>query len=78
MSDAAATNASLFRALRRGGLLAVVDFPPPPLVGRGSLGVPVKQVIDELTASGFHMFRLSNDWPGRGPLGSYCVLLRKR
>jgi ubiquinone/menaquinone biosynthesis C-methylase UbiE len=77
LSDPAATNASLFRALRPGGLLAVIDFPPPPLLGRGSLGVPVQQVVDELTASGFHMLRLSRDWPGRGPLGSYCVLLRK-
>jgi len=77
LSDPAATNASLFRALRPGGLLAVIDFSPPPLFGRGSLGVPVQEVVDELTARGFHMVRLSTDWPGRGPLGTYCVLLRK-
>src|SRR5262245_49165450 len=77
LSDPAATNASLFRALRPGGLLAVIDFPPPPLFGRGSLGVPVQQVVGGLTASGFRMLHLSRDWPGRGPLGSYCVLLRK-
>ena len=40
LSDPAATNASLFRALRPGGLLAVIDFPPPPLFGRGSLRRP--------------------------------------
>jgi ubiquinone/menaquinone biosynthesis C-methylase UbiE len=77
LSDPVATNASLFRALRPGALLAVIDFPPPPLFGRGSLGVPVQEVVDELTASGFQMLRLSRDWPGRGPLGSYCVLVRK-
>jgi SAM-dependent methyltransferase len=77
LSDPAATDASLFRALRPGGLLAVIDFPPPPLFGRGSLGVPAQEVVDELTARGFHLVRLSTDWPGRGPLGSYCVLLRK-
>jgi inosine-uridine nucleoside N-ribohydrolase len=77
LSDPGAINASLLRALRPNGLLAVIDFPPPPLFSRGSAGVPAQEVVDEVTASGFHLLRLSQDWPGRGPLGSYCALFRK-
>lgn len=77
LSDAASINASLLRSLRPGGVLAVIDFPPPFFWSRGSLGVPAKAVIDEVTASGFEPLRLIDDWPGRGPLGSYCALFRK-
>jgi hypothetical protein len=27
--------------------------------------------------SGFELLRLIDDWPGRGPLASYCVVFRK-
>lgn len=77
VTDPVQTNASLLRALRPGGLLAVIDFPPPFFTGRGSLGVPAQGVIDEVTASGFEMLQLRRDWPGRGPLESYCALFRK-
>jgi SAM-dependent methyltransferase len=77
VTDPAKTNASLLRALRPGGLLAVIDFPPPFFIGRGSLGVPAQSVVDEVTASGFEMLQLRRDWPGRGPLESYCALFRK-
>jgi len=70
-------NASLLRALRPGGTLAVIDFPPPFFLGRGSFGVPAKNVIDEVTGSGFELVRVADDWPGRGPLASYLVLFRK-
>jgi ubiquinone/menaquinone biosynthesis C-methylase UbiE len=70
-------NASLLRALRPGGVLAVIDFPPPFFLGRGDYGVPAKDVIGEVTGSGFELVRRIDDWPGRGPLGSYCVLFRK-
>src|ERR671918_2275940 len=74
LTHPAETNASLLRALRPGGLLAVIDFPPPFFIGRGSLGVPAQSVVDEVTASGFEMLQLRRDWPGRGPLESYCAL----
>lgn len=77
VSEPAETNASLRRALRPGGLLAVIDMPPPPFLPRGSLGVPVESVVGEVTASGFEMLRVRRDWPGRGPLDSYCVVFRK-
>ena len=77
LTDPSSINASLLRALRPGGVLAVIDFPPPFFWSRGSLGVPAKAVVDEVTASGFERPRLIDDWPGRGPLGSYCALFRK-
>ena len=77
LAEPAAINASLLRALRPGGALAVIDFPPPFFMGRGSFGVPAKDVIDEVTRSGFQLVRVADDWPGRGPLGSYLALFRK-
>jgi SAM-dependent methyltransferase len=77
LTDPASINASLLRALRPGGVLAVIDFPPPFFWGRGSLGVPQQAVIAEAGASGFELVRLIDDWPGRGPLRSYCAVLRK-
>jgi ubiquinone/menaquinone biosynthesis C-methylase UbiE len=77
LTDPPGINASLLHSLRPGGVLAVIDFPPPPFLGRGELGVPAQAVIGEVTASGFDLLRLINDWPGRGPLASYCALFRK-
>ena len=78
LTDAAAINASLLRALRPGGVLAVIDFPaplswPPPL----NHGADAKRVVDEVVASGFVPVRLIEDWPGRGPLSSYCAVFTK-
>jgi ubiquinone/menaquinone biosynthesis C-methylase UbiE len=77
LTEPASINADLLRALRPGGVLAVIDFPPPFFWGRGSLGVPAKAVLAEVGASGFEMIRLLDDWPGRGPLQSYCAVFRK-
>ena len=77
LTDPSSINASLLRSLRPGGVLAVIDFPPPFFWSRGALGVPAKAVIDELKRSGFEPLRLIDDWPGRGPLGSYCAVFRK-
>ena len=77
LTDPSSINADLLRALRPGGVLAVIDMPPPFFWTRGSLGVPSKAVVDEVTGSGFEQVRLIEDWPGRGPLASYCALFRK-
>jgi ubiquinone/menaquinone biosynthesis C-methylase UbiE len=78
VTDPAATNASLLRSLRPGGVLAVIDIPPPFFfLERSTLGIAPQIVIDEVKASGFELLELRTDWPGRGPLDSYCALFRK-
>ena len=77
VADPPAINASLSRALRPGGLLVVIDFPPPAFFGRGELGVPAQAVVREVTSAGLERLRLIEDWPGRGPLSSYCAVFRK-
>jgi SAM-dependent methyltransferase len=78
LSDAPAINASLLRALRPGGVLAVIDF-PPVLSGLWPLnhGVDAGRVTEEVVASGFQFVQVVEDWPGRGPLGSYCATFSK-
>jgi ubiquinone/menaquinone biosynthesis C-methylase UbiE len=70
-------NASLRQSLRPGGVLVIIDFPPPFSWMRGSLGVPAQAVIDEVKEAGFELVQLISDWPGRGPLRSYCAVFRK-
>jgi ubiquinone/menaquinone biosynthesis C-methylase UbiE len=77
LADPSRINASLLRSLRPGGVLAVIEFPPPFFLGRGQFGVPAAILKGEVTSSGFEALRLIDDWPGRGPLGSYCMLFRK-
>ena len=78
-------DAGLLRSLRRGGLLAVIDFPPrksltasDPVKGvpsnRGGHGIPKKILVEELLAAGFTLDKTFDDWPE----DSYCVLFRKR
>jgi ubiquinone/menaquinone biosynthesis C-methylase UbiE len=77
LTDPSGVNASLLRSLRRGGTLVVIDFPPPFFLSRGQFGVPAKTVVREVTDSGFQLLRLIDDWPGRGPLETYCAVFRK-
>jgi SAM-dependent methyltransferase len=88
LSDPAATNADFLRSLRPGAVLAVIDFPPTlgwlwPWTPQGvpknrkGHGVTAEIVVGEVTASGFDLVQLFDDWPGRGPLASYCAVFRK-
>jgi len=61
LTHPAEVDASIFRALKPGGLLAVIDFPPnkmlTPLQGvppnRGGHGIPQNILVDELRRSAF-------------------------
>jgi ubiquinone/menaquinone biosynthesis C-methylase UbiE len=77
-------DASLLRSLRARGELVVIDFPPrkylsesDPVKGvpanRGGHGIPEKILIQELTAVGFRVDKVFDDWPE----DSYCVVFRK-
>jgi SAM-dependent methyltransferase len=88
LSDPAVTNLDLLRALRPGGMLAIMDFPPMfswlwPWVpkdtpgNRTGHGVAADLVVEEVTAGGFTLVKVIEDWPGRGPLKSYCAIFRK-
>jgi SAM-dependent methyltransferase len=77
---------SLFRSLKSGGLLAVIDENPregtsvPDGVpsNRGGHGIPQKLLISELGAAGFVLEKVENDWPSRDAYHDiYCVVFRK-
>lgn len=87
LSDPAPTNLDLLRAVRPGGVLAIIDFPPmfswfwpwwpEDTPGRTGHGVAAGLVVEEVTAGGFTLVKVIEDWPGRGPLKSYCAIFRK-
>lgn len=88
LTDPAETNLGLWDALRPGGLLIVIDFPPPlawlwpwPPEGapsnRGGHGIASRLVIDEVTASGLELKEMVKDWPGPRPLDTFGLVFRK-
>ena len=74
-------DASLFRSLKPGGLLAVIDREPPAdtskvegvPANRIGHGVPQKILIEEMTSAGFQVLKVYDDWSDK----NYCVVFHK-
>ena len=81
-TDPAAMRSSLSRAVRPGGLIAIVDFEPgshglsrPSGIpeNRNGHGITRTLLIDEMVEAGFEVESEHPDWPDR----SYCVVFRR-
>ena len=87
LTDPAAIDASLYHALRPGGVIAVQDFRPSLLLkpwtpsgipaNRGGHGIRPDIVIDEMTAAGFKVEKVLEPWRPSWYISNYCVLFRK-
>lgn len=79
-------DSSLFRSLKHGGKLAIIDEEPgngstiPEGVPKNRLGhgVPEKVLISELKQAGFEVQRIDDDWVGGDAYHKmYCVVFLK-
>ena len=88
LTDPAATDASIFRAVKPGGRLLVDDFPPTLWLAlfkvngvpanRGGHGVPDQVVASELRGAGFHEVQEIRPWhAGFFIRDNYCLLFAK-
>lgn len=81
-ADPARMRADLRRALRPGGLLAIIDIVPqkhwrklPEVPDRGGHGIPVQDLIAEVTTDGFEVVAQYDDW--NGDEDRFCVVFAK-
>jgi len=87
LTEPAAIDASILAALRPGGRLAVIDFPPSFWLApwtpdgipedRGGHGVPIEVVQRELAAAGFAPVAVEPTWSDGFLLDLFCVVVRK-
>lgn len=84
ITEPAATNASLYEALRSGGRLAIVDFEPSWFLStffsvegvpanRGGHGIAPEIVVRELESAGFRLIQRVDEWTR----GQYCLVFEK-
>ncbi len=81
-TDPAPMRASLRRALKPGGLIAVVDIVPQSgwrelegVPDRGGHGIPPEDLLAEMTADGFEMVARYDEWGDEDD--HYCVVFRR-
>jgi predicted methyltransferase len=81
-SDPAAMRSSLWRAMKPGALIAVVDVPPQAnwsalsgVPDRGGHGIPVQELVREMRSSGFELVHEQHEWPGE--TDGYAVVFRR-
>ena len=71
LTDPQGIDASLLAALKPGGRLAIMDFPPEPgstipdgvPANRGGHGIPTAIIVSELTQAGFRHVSTLSRWP---------------
>jgi len=71
LTDPQGIDASLLAALKPGGRLAIMDFPPDPgstipdgvPANRGGHGIPTAIIVSELTQAGFRHVSTLSRWP---------------
>jgi SAM-dependent methyltransferase len=81
-TDPPAMRRSLWRALRPGGRIAVIDVPPQTgwrqLEGvpeRGGHGIRIDELLAEMRSEGFEVLSRDDAWPAEN--GSYCVVFQR-
>lgn len=88
ITEPAATDGSIFRALKPGARLLVDDFPPTRWLAlfkvkdvpanRGGHGVPDNIVVEEMTAAGFRKLSEARPWhPGLFIRDNYCLVFSR-